>query len=186
VVDEIQRAPELILPIKAAIDRYRRPGRFVLTGSSDLLRLQRTPDSLAGRAVTLNLRGFSQGELRRRPDDFVTWFGSAQTRDFNPWTVESSTARSEYVDLLAAGSYPEPARAPQEFRRAWIDSYLRQVVQRDSADIRRVVDPGRLLVLLRLIAANQAGELVKARLAQAASIPATTITDYMGSSDLRV
>nr|BFF21819.1 hypothetical protein GCM10025730_53400 [Promicromonospora thailandica] len=61
VIDEIQRAPELLLPIKASIDRHRTPGRFLLTGSADLLRLERTPDSLAGRAVTLPLRTLSQG-----------------------------------------------------------------------------------------------------------------------------
>ncbi|MGO3032352.1 MAG: ATP-binding protein, partial [Microbacterium gubbeenense] len=70
VIDEIQRAPELILPIKASIDRDRRPGRFLLTGSSDLLRVQGAPDSLAGRALTVHLHGFSQGERRGRVDDF--------------------------------------------------------------------------------------------------------------------
>ena len=76
VVDEIQRAPSLLLAVKSAIDADRRPGRFLITGSSDLLRLSRTPDSLAGRAVTLELHGLSQGELTGRVDDFAHWVRS--------------------------------------------------------------------------------------------------------------
>ncbi|PZO57640.1 MAG: hypothetical protein DI635_16680, partial [Pseudoxanthomonas suwonensis] len=57
VIDEVQREPSVLLAIKSAIDADRRPGRFLITGSSDLLRLSRSPDSLAGRAVTLDLFG---------------------------------------------------------------------------------------------------------------------------------
>lgn len=65
VVDEVQRCPELLLPLKAEIDRDRRPGRFVLTGSANLLRVPGSQDSLAGRAMTIHLQPFSQGELER-------------------------------------------------------------------------------------------------------------------------
>lgn len=88
VIDEVERAPELILPVKAAIDRDRRPGRFVLTGSADLLRLERTPDSLAGRAHTVRLRSLSQGEILGRVERFVDSFvsqfidGDARPQDF--------------------------------------------------------------------------------------------------------
>ncbi|MDR1185837.1 MAG: AAA family ATPase, partial [Bifidobacteriaceae bacterium] len=135
VIDEIQRSPELILPIKASIDRDRRPGRFVLTGSADLLRLQRTPDSLAGRALTIQLRGFSQGEIRRRPDDFITWLIHAYHDGFNPWAIRSDLTRSDYVDVLAVGSYPQLVLGDPTVRRSWVNSYLRQIIQRDSADV---------------------------------------------------
>ena len=72
VLDEIQRAPQLILPIKAAVDRDRQPGRFLLTGSADLMRVPGAEDSLAGRAETIRLRPLSQGEVGRRQDDFRT------------------------------------------------------------------------------------------------------------------
>ena len=59
VIDEVQREPELLLAIKSSIDRDRRPGRFLLTGSSNLLNVKGVTDSLAGRAATLDLRGLS-------------------------------------------------------------------------------------------------------------------------------
>ena len=69
VIDEVQRCPELILPLKAVVDRDRRPGRFVLTGSANLLRVPGAEDSLAGRAITVRLHPFSQGELCERRED---------------------------------------------------------------------------------------------------------------------
>ncbi|MDR3070100.1 MAG: ATP-binding protein, partial [Propionibacteriaceae bacterium] len=193
VIDEIQRVPELILPIKAAIDANRRPGRFVLTGSSDLLRLQRTPDSLAGRAVTLRLRGFSQGELRGVREDFIGWLTGAMADEPAkgiplpadgvsprfPWSATSSMTRENCVSMLSAGGYPAMALGEKGVRNAWLTSYIQQVVQQDTADVRRVTEPLRLTKLLRLLAANQAGELIKARLANEADIPASTITDYL-------
>ncbi|MDR1799781.1 MAG: ATP-binding protein [Bifidobacteriaceae bacterium] len=184
VIDEIQRAPELILPLKLAIDEDRRPGRFVLIGSSDLLRLQRTPDSLAGRAAILRLHGFSQGELAGLQEDFVAWLADALRRERStgqPGKLApgASLSRAQCVAMLAAGGYPDMALRDASTRGGWVNAYLRQVLQRDTADIRRVTDPSRLERLARLVAANQAGELVKSRLANEAGIPASTITDYL-------
>lgn len=176
VLDEIQRVPEIILPIKASIDRDRRPGRFILTGSADLLRLERTPDSLAGRAVTLPLRTLSQGELRRHHDDFITRFLAGEV---DPPQVTSGTTRDEYAQILAAGGYPEAHGLRPRTRRAWMDGYLDRIVQRDARDVRRTVDNRRLAAVLRLLAANQSGELVKVRIATDADIPPTTITAYI-------
>ena len=64
-------------------------------------------------------------------------------------------------------------------RTTWLDSYLQRIIQRDARDVQRITTPDRLTSLLRLLAANQSGELVKARVAEAANIPATTITTYL-------
>lgn len=175
VIDEIQRAPELILPIKAAIDRNRTPGRFILTGSADLLRLKRTPDSLAGRAVSLPLRPLSQGEINGRRDDFVTRFLAG----VDPAACDSAVSRDDYANLLAAGGYPEVFRKSSRLRSMWFKAYVDRIVQRDARDIRRLVDGRRLAAVLRLIAANQSGEIVRARLSRAADIPETTMTAYL-------
>ncbi len=175
VIDEIQRAPELLLPIKASIDRHRGPGRFLLTGSADLLRLERTPDSLAGRAVTLLLRPLSQGEINGHFDDFVTRFLAG----VDPFEVRSTVSREDYANLLAAGGYPEVFQRSPRLRTAWFDGYVDRIVQRDARDVRRLVDGDRLASVLRLIAANQAGEVVRARLARDADIPETTMTAYL-------
>lgn len=175
VIDEIQRAPELLLPIKASIDRNRTPGRFLLTGSADLLRLERTPDSLAGRAVTLPLRTLSQGEIHGRLDDFV----ARLIAGVDPFDVHSAVSREDYANLLAAGGYPEVFRRSPRLRTAWFDGYVNRIVQRDARDVRRLVDANRLATVLRLLAANQAGEVVRARLARGADVPETTMTSYL-------
>lgn len=175
VIDEIQRAPELILPIKAAIDRDRTPGRFVLTGSADLLRIERTPDSLAGRAVSLDLFGLSQGELLGRRDDFIARVLGFDDGD----TVTSTFRRSDYAAVIGRGGYPELRGRDWADSRVWLDSYLTRIVQRDASDLRRSVVPARVRSVLRLLAANQAGELVKARIAEQAALPATTLPAYL-------
>jgi uncharacterized protein len=71
VIDEIQRAPELLLAIKARVDADPRPGRFLLTGSSRLLGLRDLPDTLPGRMETVELWPFSQGEIDRMADSFI-------------------------------------------------------------------------------------------------------------------
>lgn len=171
VIDEIQRAPQLLVSIKAAVDRARRPGRFLLTGSSDLLRLEDSSDSLAGRAVSLELRGLSQGELRSKPDDFAARIRAGA----NHATFHTETARKDYVAALARGGYPELQTLPARMRSVWLDSYLERIVRRDAVDIVNLSDPSRLRKILALTAANQAGELVPARIARAASIAVSTI-----------
>lgn len=175
VIDEIQRAPELILPIKASIDRDRRAGRFLLTGSSDLLRLPRTPDSLAGRAVTVNLRGFSQGELRTRRDDLVGQLRSGA----DPAQFRTVATREDYAAAIARGGYPDVQSLNSRLRSSWMDSYIERLMQRDVGDIAPRVDAARVASVLRLIAANQAGELVKARVARDAAVPETSVTTYL-------
>ena len=176
VIDEVQRVPELLLAIKASIDRDRRPGRFLLTGSADLLSVRGQTDSLAGRAATLQLRGFSQGELAGQPEDFA-----AALLDGKP-ALGFSTAwtRADYAAALAAGGYPDLRGLPSpRLRHAWLDSYLQRVLQRDAAQLPSGGQTSRLRSVLALVAANQGGELVKARIADDAGIPKNTITAYL-------
>lgn len=175
VIDEIQRAPELLLPLKASIDRDRRPGRFVLTGSSDLLRLRGTPDSLAGRAVTVELRAFSQGELRRPADDLVARIRAG----VDAGAFSTTMGRGDYAPLLAAGGYPEAQRLGGRVRNAWFDSYVERLMRRDVADLAPRVDGERVSSVLRLIAANQSGEFVRARVARDAAISERSMPTYL-------
>ncbi len=125
VIDEIQRLPELILAVKAAIDANRRPGRFILTGSSSLLRVRGTADSLAGRIARLPLYGLSQGEVRGRNDDFAAAF--ARGPESIP-ALTSTLTRTDYAQMLAVGAYPELRNASERVRSAWIDGYLQGIV----------------------------------------------------------
>jgi predicted AAA+ superfamily ATPase len=175
VLDEVQRVPEIVLPIKAAIDRDRRPGRFILTGSTDLLKVPGTADSLAGRAATIHVHGLSQGEMAGRNDDFVTRILDGGT----PGAFRTNWRRPDYVEMLARGAYPEVQRLEGRMRTAWLDGYLARIIERDAASVYRQVQPARLRAVLRLLAANQSGELVKGRLAEQSGIPATSISVYL-------
>lgn len=111
VIDEIQRAPELFLPIKAAVDTDPRPGRYLLTGSSQILALRGLPDTLPGRSETIELWPLSQGEIDGTPDDFVDAAFSLGP-DLHH---RSELGRRDYADRAVRGGFPrrsgEPHRA---------------------------------------------------------------------------
>ncbi|MDR0849503.1 MAG: ATP-binding protein [Propionibacteriaceae bacterium] len=175
VIDEVQREPDLILYIKMAIDEDRIPGRLIVTGSSDLLRLRSTPDSLAGRAATIHLRGLSQGEIAGSHDDFAT----KAHQSLLSGAASSAWSRGDYVQAIAAGGYPElHTSIPPSMRSTWITSYIRGLLTRDLADVTRSAAVPHLTSLLRLLAANQSGELVKARLASDLGLGQVTADRY--------
>ncbi|RNI21635.1 ATP-binding protein [Flexivirga caeni] len=176
VIDEIQRLPELTLAVKAAIDANRRPGRFILTGSSSLLRVRGTADSLAGRVARLPLYGLSQGEVKGHRDDFADVVTRAPE---SISTATSTLARTDYAQLLAIGAYPDLRNASERIRSAWIDGYLQGIIGRDLPELRREVRPARTMSLLRTLAGRQSAELVKAKLAEETAVPPRTITGYL-------
>lgn len=175
VIDEFQRAPELILPLKAEIDAHRTSGRFLLTGSSRITLSDRSADSLVGRIVDCRVRGFSQGEINRTHDDFVT----AVAGGINPIHVTSGLDRSGYVDLLARGSMPEMQALSTRLRNTWFASYLDRISTKDVQEVSKVSDSGRLASLLRAIASLQGFEFVLGRVANDLSIPASTASNYL-------
>lgn len=174
VTDELQRAPELMLALKASIDRDRRPGRFLLTSSSNLLDLSRTPDSLAGRAVTVELKSLSQGEIRGRADDVASQLRAG----FDAAAFETDATRADYVEMIARGGYPEVRALRPRMRSVWFDAYVQRLMDRDVSDIAPRVDSQRKATVLRLLAANQAGELVKSRLARDVGVPERSAAAY--------
>ena len=149
--------PELLLAIKAEVDRARRPVRFLLTGSSHLLGAPQLADSLAGRMEALTLWPFTQAELDGAagvPALIDSAFGAALS-DLDPPAV----ARSEVLERAGAGGFlPAPARAGRR-RNSWFDSYVAGVIDRE---VRALTDATYLRVLprlLRLCAARTSGEL---------------------------
>lgn len=181
VIDEVQRLPQLVLAMKDAVEENRRPGRFLITGSANLLEIPGTEESLAGRAETVVLFGLSRGELEGSQEDFVDKLFAG---DAEALRQRSSTlTREDYLDLICAGSYPEPLQRVGRRRNAWFDNYLDRIVSRDARDLSRLQHLDRLPFLLRLIAANNAGEVVKHRLANEAGIPAGSVDSYLNLLD---
>jgi predicted AAA+ superfamily ATPase len=174
-IDEVQRVPMLITALKAAVDADPRPGRFLITGSANLLRMPAMQDSLAGRAENLDLFGFSQGELSRVRETFID-----RVLDGELFVGHrSALTQQDYLERACAGGYPEALVRPAGRRRtAWFDNYVSRIVGRDAADISGLQRLSDLPRLLRLLAARNATELNQSDVANDIGIPARTLPPY--------
>jgi predicted AAA+ superfamily ATPase len=163
VIDEVQRVPELLLAIKLAVDDRRRPGRFLLTGSADVMALPRVADSLAGRLEVLSLLPLAASELAGNPSGWVDALFASLAADTPPPSPSADQAALEVGVALEkrvlAGGYPEVLRRESEGRRqAWARSYLNAILQRDVRDI-AAVDKLRNLPQLLTALAQVCGQL---------------------------
>lgn len=175
VIDEIQRSPGLMLAIKATVDRDRRPGRFLVTGSADLLRLRSVEDSLAGRAETVELFGLSQGELIGTRETFI----DDVFTDGPPVEWASKLTRADYLERACAGGFPEALRRNDRRRDSWFADYAQRVLARDAAEISEGQRLGDLPRLLRFVASRSATELNQADLARDSAFAARTLPSYL-------
>jgi len=175
LIDEVQRAPELFLPMKKRVDAERYAGRYLLTGSANVLNLPKIADSLAGRMEVQVLWPFSQGEMEGVREGFVdACFGSGQ---------EFSTAGVEWRDALERverGGYPEVVqRANADRRRAWWEAYLKTLMERDVRDLANIEGLHELPRLLRILAARIGGLQNFAEVGRLAGIPASSLKRYI-------
>lgn len=176
ILDEVQRAPELFLPLKAEVDRDRRPGRFLLTGSASVTVLPQLSQALVGRMEILTLWPLSQGEVEGVKENFVDALFEPELAppDFKP------SSRADLWKRVGRGGYPEPfARAQPERRRAWVDSYVATIVQRDVQDLANIEGLTVLPRLLGLLAARSAGLTNYAELSRTMGLPQTTLKRYL-------
>ncbi len=175
VIDEVQLAPELFRSIKVAVDTDPCPGRFLLTGSAQVLALRQLPDALPGRMEIIELWPFSQGEIDHCPDAFIdAAFG------LGPGLSRTSTLRKrDYLERVVRSGYPEALRRSPKRRAAFFDSYLTILIERDIKELAAIERRGELLRLLALLASRSASLLVPAALAGESGIPRTTLNRYL-------
>ncbi|MGY4707257.1 ATP-binding protein [Candidatus Bipolaricaulota sp. J31] len=176
VLDEVQRAPELLLAIKAAVDRERQPGRFLLTGSADVLLLPRLSEFLVGRMEIITLWPFSQGELSGVVEGFV----DAVFADELVPPPTQGTRPLDVIGRLTVGGYPEAvARTVWDRRRAWFNSYVTAVLHRDVRDLANIEHLEALPRLLFLLASRATSLLNYAELSRSLGLPQTTLKRYL-------
>lgn len=176
VIDEVQRAPGLLLAIKKSVDDDRRPGRFLLTGSANLMALPAVADSLAGRMETLSLLPLSQSEIHGRA---ANWLDAAFAgRLLQPGTVAS---QDDLVGRVLRGGYPEAiARSTARRRTAWARQYLQALLVRDVRDIAGIEKLDELPRLLRALA-ETAGQMCNyAQLGGQVGLDGKTAAKYIG------
>ena len=176
ILDEVQRSPGLFPAIKAEVDRDRRPGRFLLTGSANVLLLPRLSESLAGRVEILTLWPLSQGEIEGVEERFVDAVFSADPLPF----LEEQDEPLGLYDRLLRGGFPEAlARGSEARRRAWFGSYVTTILQRDVRDLSNIEGMTDLPRLLSLLAARSASLVNYAELSRSASMPQSTLKRYV-------
>lgn len=182
-LDEVQREPDLLLAVKRAVDADRRSGRFLLTGSANLLLMRRVSETLAGRAVYYHLPvltwpeiegrqfGGNLGVLLREPSLEAALLG----------LQASAPPRRPLPDAILAGGYPEPTLHPDaSFCTRWYDGYVQTYLERDLRDLSAtdsLVDFHRLMQ----IAASQNGRLTNvASMSLDAGLSPATARRYIG------
>lgn len=175
ILDEVQRAPSLFTALKAAVDRGRRPGRFLLTGSANVLLVPKLADSLAGRMEILRLHPLAQCELAGAAPGFldVLFGGGFKARSYG-------RLGKELAVRIVAGGYPAAlVRATPRRRAVWYRDYIETLVQRDVRDLARIASLDALPRLLALAAGQTARLLNMSDLAAPFQLSRPTIKDYM-------
>jgi uncharacterized protein len=148
IIDEIQRAPQLLLAIKKTVDEDRRPGRFLLTGSANLMAIPNVADSLAGRMETVALLPLSQSEINGTT---ANWLDSAFAGHL--LEIAKPIVGQALIESVLRGGYPEAvSRATPRRRTAWARQYVDALIQRDIRDVANIDRLDQLPRFLRSLA----------------------------------
>ncbi len=175
ILDEVQRVPAIFTALKSAIDGDRSPGRFLLTGSANVLLVPKLADSLAGRMEIIRLLPFAQREIEKAKSAFLDdlFSGNFKIRKYK-------RLQQELPQRIVAGGYPAAlARNTPRRRAAWYRDYVEAIVQRDVRDLARIASLDVLPRLLTLIAGQTSRLLNISELAGPFQVSRPTIRDYV-------
>ena len=194
LIDEVQRAPDVFLAIKHEVDlarMVRQPvnGRFLLSGSANVLLLPRLADSLAGRMEVHTLWPLSQSEMLVSPGRMAVNFVDAVfapepsaargNGEQGPIGIDA-VDRDQLIARLLTGGYPEVvARSSDRRRTAWFEAYLHTIIQRDIRDLAQIDGVLQLPQLLRALAHKATGTLNTADLSRTLGLAQTTLRRYL-------
>ncbi len=176
IIDEVQRAPRLLLAIKRSVDIDKRPGRFLLTGSANLMTLPQVADSLAGRMAVAELLPLSQSELRGKSGNFLerAFQGKAPA-------VGEPVIGAELVQTVVSGGYPEVLeRRSWARRQKWFLDYVKAIIERDVRHVAKVDHLRQMPRLLRILAQHSAQLVNYSSLGAPLAISHVTTQKYVG------
>ncbi len=172
-IDEVQRAPELFLPLKKTVDEQRTPGRFLLTGSANVLALPKVADALTGRMGVIDLLPLTQAEIEGCSRNWIDAI-FADKIQIRAYPVDS------VMDRVQRGGFPEPVQlGDAASRRRWADSYLRTTLERDIRNLAEIEHTRTFPRLLRSVATRQGETLNIEALSRDTGMPATTVRRYL-------
>lgn len=175
ILDEVQLVPELFAALRVEIDRHRVPGRFLMTGSSNVLLLPKLGDSLAGRMEIQDLHPLSQCELEHTKPTFLDTLFAA---DFRMRATEPLLR--QLAERVVTGGYPAPlTRSSTQSRNRWFRNYIRLLVQRDITSLQRIYSLDAIPTLLELAAAQSAQLLNVAGIASNFDLNRLTVRSHL-------
>lgn len=183
VLDEVQRAPDLLRAVKLAVDRDRRPGRFLLTGSADVRLLRTVSETLAGRVAVLELHPFSWAEIlgRPAPDTIGRLLGAPDARSFLAgWPARAALGREECARVILQGGYPPAVLAPDAAARGeWFYAYRQTYLERDVRDLAHLEHLPEFARLLAVLAGSTGRLLNTAELGRDLGLSQSTVRRYL-------
>jgi predicted AAA+ superfamily ATPase len=181
-LDEVQRAPRFLLAIKRAVDKDRRRGRFLLTGSANLLLMRKVSESLAGRAIYLTLFPMTEREKRRapQPGPLGELVSARTTQDLARILKRNGAHDSDWAGRVLVGGYPPVvlAGSPQE-RVRWFEGYVRTYLERDLQDVASITALADFRRLMGLAALRLGQILNQSELGRDAALSQPTVHRYL-------
>ena len=175
ILDEVQRVPELLPAIKISVDVNRKPGRFLLTGSANLLLLPDVQESLAGRMEVVNLLPLTQQEIQGNKNSLLQRLLSGA---ITPAIKEQKTI-SGIADIICLGGFPEPLTRTPNRARQWHRQYINAIIQRDVKDIAAIRDEAEMFKLFEMLALRTANLLNVSNLANELKMRRETVEKYI-------
>jgi predicted AAA+ superfamily ATPase len=176
LIDEIQRAPDLLLAIKDDVDRDTTAGRYLLTGSTNLLASKRINDALTGRIETVRLWPLAQTEIHGGTVNFIDALRAAAP----PTVAGAPVGRAALEGYLSAGGYPEARLRHGRRRSRWFENHLATALNRDLHDISDAVKTDAMPGLLRLLASQAANLLSYRAIGTRLDLHHATVKSYVG------
>ncbi len=177
MIDEIQRAPQLLPVIKLAVDEDTRPGQYLLTGSANIQSLPSVQESLAGRMTRIRLRPLTQGEITGAQPSFID---RVFAKEIEPsYTHEFS--RKDILSFSLRGGFPEAVKLPKQDREQWHLDYINALMERDLKDITRITQHHDMQELVHTLAAWSGKLMDISAIGAGLSIRRPTIESYINA-----
>ena len=176
IIDEVQRAPDLLSAVKLVVDQSNQPGQFLLTGSANIQSLPNTQESLAGRVRNIRLRGLTQAEILGMAPDFLK---NAFEQKF--YLPKTSYDRLALLCLGLRGGFPEVVRLEEKYRGQWHKDYLRALLQHDLKDIAHIQRLDAMRSLTHILAAWSGKLMDLSAIGAGLSIRRPTIETYINA-----
>jgi predicted AAA+ superfamily ATPase len=184
VIDEVQRAPDLMRAIKRVVDRDRKPGQYLLTGSANVMTLSSVSESLAGRIALHTLYPFCWPELLEKPQPTILkdLFEVASSKELLKKLLKYTKKdyKAQIIKRIFAGGYPPPVLMTSDQARAqWFSSYRQTYLERDLLNVKLIEHIPDFNRLLSLVAFRTGRLLNLSDLSRETGIPFTTLRRYM-------